>query len=250
MGIKIYHIDELEKFGWVTAIYTTKENSIWKFGKSGAQENLNLLIQSLGIASNSLTMISQAHTDKIKIIYNKDMGEMVTRPQETENCDGMITKEKWIMLFTIEADCVPIYIYDPVSHCIWMVHSGWKGTAKKIAVNAVKLMEEKYGANLSDIHIVLGPHICSSCYEVGWDVKDEFWILFTEEEINDIFTNSHSGKYDLDLGNAIKISLMKVGIQPEHFHDINLCTKETSYFCSRRRDKLEESMLTGVMLNS
>ena len=49
-------------------------------------------------------------------------------------CDGVITNEKNLMLLTVEADCVPVYILDPVKKAIGMVHSGWRGTVQRITV--------------------------------------------------------------------------------------------------------------------
>ena len=250
MSFKIFHVDALEKLGGVTAVYTTKERCVWKFGEEGAKENYEVLADALKVSTNDFTRIYQSHTDRIKVVTKDHKGEMVTREQVSEECDGMITDEAGIMLCTMEADCVPVYIYDPVKNAIGMVHSGWRGTAKEIAVNAIKLMGEKYGSDPGDIVVALGPHICGKCYEVGSELKDEFEENFSNEETDLFFINPHDDKFDLDLGKAIEISLIKAGVKKENFFDSCPCTKESDNLCSWRRDNpIRQSMLTGLMIN-
>ncbi|MBR4993062.1 MAG: laccase domain-containing protein, partial [Lachnospiraceae bacterium] len=64
------------------------------------------------------------------------------------------------------------------------------------------------------------------------------------------FINPHGDKFDLDLGKAIEISLIKAGVKKENFFDTCPCTKESDNLCSWRRDNpIRQSMLTGLMIN-
>jgi len=248
--IKYYTIEFLEKSSPVTAIYTTKADSAWKYGKDGSFQNCVRLANTLGIRPENMVMLNQTHTDGIRVITGAEGGEMVVRPMEQEGFDGMITDEKGLMLCTVEADCVPVYILDPKHPAIGMVHSGWKGTSKHIAANAVRLMEEKYGSRPQDILIAIGPCICADCYEVGAELKDEFTQMYSKEELDEIFIDPHEDKFKLDLKKAICISLQKAGVRRENIYDTGRCTKEDEELCSWRRDNpVMKSMLTGIMLN-
>ncbi|MBP5415146.1 MAG: peptidoglycan editing factor PgeF [Lachnospiraceae bacterium] len=247
--IKYYPVEALDETGLVISLYTTNRDSAWKYGKPGAEENCKRLADTLGIDINDMVMLNQTHSDGIRVITRKDAGEMVTRPLTKDGFDGMITNEKGLMLCTVEADCVPIYLLDPVHEAIGMVHSGWKGTAKEIGANAVRLMIKTYGSNPKDMLIAIGPCICADCYEVGAELKDEFAGRFSKTELEEIFVKPHGEKYNLDLKKAITISLKKQGIKTENIIDTGRCTREDDELCSWRRDNpVMRSMLTGIMM--
>ena len=67
------------------------------------------------------------------------------------------------------------------------IHSGWRGTLKRIVINAIHLMEEKFNSNPSGIEIYICPSILKCCFEVDKDVemlfKDEFHDINIDEFI-------------------------------------------------------------------
>ena len=70
----------------------------------------------------------------VKVVSRKNGGDgILRRLDESQPYNGLITNEKNLLLCTVEADCVPVYFYDPVKEVIAMVHSGWKGTVKRIS---------------------------------------------------------------------------------------------------------------------
>lgn len=246
-------ITELEDLGRVRAFYTTIERSAWKYGKEGAYDNCVALADEFGISTGDMVMLNQTHTTGVRLVTAADGGEMVERPETITGNDGMVTAERGLMLCTVEADCVPVYLYDPVKEAIGMVHSGWKGTAGCISAGAVRLMEDGFGCRPSDIHVAIGPCICGKCYEVGAELKDSFADRFSEEEMEQFFTDhiiSQAGeKYHLDLSRAIIISLTDAGILPENIFNTGICTRESEDLCSWRRDQpVMRSMLTGIIL--
>ena len=46
--------------------------------------------------------------------------------------DGLITKKKEVGLVITHADCQAVILYDPVTHSLANVHSGWKGSVLNI----------------------------------------------------------------------------------------------------------------------
>ena len=247
--MKYKSIGRLTETGLVTAFYTTIENYAWKFGRDGALDNFTDLAHTLGINREDMVMVQQKHTDRIKAVTHANGGEMITHIPSDNEYDGMITNEKNLLLCTLEADCVPVYLLDPVNSVIGMVHSGWRGTAANISVNAAGSMAENYHSKPEDLLIVIGPHICTSCYEVGAELMDDFSYKYTEPEMLRFFKNRKGDKYHLDLAQAIIISLERIGVKSENIYDTGLCTKESSDLCSWRRDNpVMKSMLTGIML--
>ena len=248
--IKYYHIEQFDRTDLVRTVYTTVADSAWKYGKEGSFQNCIRLANTMGIKPDNMVMLNQTHSDGIRVITHEDGGEMVVRPMTADGCDGMITSEAGIMLCTVEADCVPVYILDPKHPAIGMVHSGWKGTASHIVVRAIEKMMKTYGSKANDILVAFGPCICGNCYEVGSELRDEFAANYHADEIEAIFKPAQDDKYMLDLKKAIRISLKWTGIRGENIFDTGRCTKESADLCSWRRDNpVMKSMLTGIMLH-
>ena len=78
------------------------------------------------------------------------------------------------MIFTKYADCLPVYIYDPLKEVIGLVHSGWRGTLQEITLEAIKLMEKNYGTDRKNVYFAFGIGIGQENYEVGQEFKDLF----------------------------------------------------------------------------
>lgn len=244
-----HSIDVLENTGLVRAFYTTTRNSAWKYGKEGSLQNCIKLSDTISVPLDNMIMLNQTHTNGIRVVSNKEAGEMVVKPISTDGNDGMVTDTKGLLLCTVEADCVPIYILDPVKKAIGMVHSGWRGTAGLIGVNAICKMKEQYGSDAKDIIAVIGPCICKDCYEVGSELISYFQDTYSIEEIERFFTYRKDDKYSLNLREAISISLVNAGLLRENIHDVGICTYETDDLCSWRRDNpVMRSMLTAMML--
>ena len=266
--MKYFSLPAFEKTGLVRTVFTTSENIAWKYGEKGCFENYSELGQSLGIKPDQMVKTIQKHTSIIRVVTKDNTGEGVSRPisPEYDEYDGLITNEKNLLLCTVEADCVPVYLLDTEKKVIGMVHSGWKGTVKRISEVAINLMVEKFGCNPANILSGLGPHICKNCYEVGQDVYDEF-ALGGFKELNRIFYRKNDKKseqkYLLNLEEAVKLTVMECGVPERNISSSGYCTLhsevtledeqgksgETIRFCSYRRTKSPcERMLTAIML--
>lgn len=85
--------------------------------------------------------------------------------------DGLVTSERGILTVVTVADCVPVYLFDPASSVLALVHAGWRGTAGGILARAVEAAV-RAGARVSELRVHLGPAICGDCYEVDRPVLD------------------------------------------------------------------------------
>ncbi len=92
-----------------------------------------------------------------------------------DHIDGLVTNLPGVTLVTAHADCIPLYLADPVKKAIGLLHAGWKGTLYNIASEGLRLMRENYGTNPADVIAVAGPGICGSCYEVDGEVAEKFF---------------------------------------------------------------------------
>lgn len=243
----LHHLTSLEKNGRITAFYTDKSNVSWPCNEPEKNNDYNELKAILKLELIDIARVPQTHSSRVIEITPREKGYGITQIAPT-GIDGMITRLPNILLCTVEADCVPLYLYDPVKNAIGMVHSGRKGSAELIGVNALEMMMDRYKTKASDVILAFGPCICKNCYEVSDDVLPEFKENFTQEEINSFTVHRCENKYLLDLKKAITISFMRKGVLAENIIDDTPCTLETSSLCSYRRDHGKDRMLTAIML--
>jgi len=122
--------------------------------------------REIGIADWPLMTAEQVHGSRIAIIDNP-----VTADREFAGCDGLVTNQKKVALGIHVADCCAVYIVDPKTPAIGLVHSGKKGTEQGIAVNAVRQMRENFGSDPADLVVQLSPCIRPPHYEIDFGAK-------------------------------------------------------------------------------
>ena len=254
MFVKYFSIPEMDKRGSVKTLYTTSSDIAWNYEDEKSRDNYLDLGRQLGISPENMVKTKQTHTDEVKIVSRENGGDGILRPiDEAHAHDGLITNEKNLLLCTVEADCVPVYFYDSVKEVIAMVHSGWKGTVKKISEVTIKKMKSAFGCQAKNMFVAIGPHICKDCYEVGADLYEEFGRSFGGQDAEKFFTSKSQEKYLLNLEAAVRFTLVQNGVPEANIFSAGVCTlhsqKEDCCFCSYRRTKSKsERMLTAIMM--
>ncbi len=186
--------------------------------RNGANKALRSSVFSkIGLEPENMVGIELIHS---KIVY------AVSAPQDVlgKQGDGFISITKNLSLSITAADCMPLYLYDPVTGCFGMLHSGWKGTG--IITEALNLAKTEYGSKPEDFSVIIGPHINDCCYEIEADRREYFASEFTPECITER-VNEVSGKTQLflSLAQANLHLLKKAGVKEEN---IAICTDCTS----------------------
>ncbi len=183
-GVVTLHSKLLDKSGFEKHCFTTKHGgvsegylastnlSFSRENRENVLENYRRVTTAVGIDMSAMALTCQEHTDIVREIDGsyKNCGFYISDTA----VDGYITNESGICLCVFVADCVPVLIADPVKRAVAAVHSGWRGTSMGITKNAVQLMCEKYGSNPKDMVAAIGPCINKCCYEVGYDVYEQF----------------------------------------------------------------------------
>lgn len=206
-------------------VYASMNLSFSRGDKEAAvQENYRRIARAIGFDWESVVTSDQTHTANVRVVTNRDKGCGLTKPRPYQDVDGMITNELGITLATFYADCVPLYLLDPVKKAIGLSHSGWKGTVGKIGKATVQAMEREYGTNPEDLIVAIGPSICQDCYEVSEDVIEEFQTVFLREQWDGLFYRKENGKYQLDLWEANRQIFLEARVKPENISIPNLCT--------------------------
>lgn len=89
-----------------------------------------------------------------------------------EGWDGHVTGSAGVLMAISVADCVPVYVADPGTGSVALLHAGWRGTAGGILRTGIEEISEGSGSPVSKLVIHCGISICGSCYEVGSEVAN------------------------------------------------------------------------------
>ena len=120
----------------------------------------------IGMGDWPLLTAQQVHGDKIAVIDRP-----VESDKEFKGCDGLITHQQKVALGIHVADCGAVYIVDPKTPAIGLVHSGKKGTELAIAAKAIEQMRQHFGSNPADLIVELSPCIRPPHYEIDFAVQ-------------------------------------------------------------------------------
>ncbi|UNC92851.1 peptidoglycan editing factor PgeF [Candidatus Contubernalis alkaliaceticus] len=112
--------------------------------------------------------LKQIHGSKVITVGKKR--EAFLNKEGVLEGDGLVTGQRGVILTMYSADCVIIFLFDPVKQVIGLGHAGWRGTVRGIGSELVKTMVNSFGSNAGDILVGIGPAIGACCYEVGFEV--------------------------------------------------------------------------------
>ena len=222
-----YFLEEKEKLSFFTFPKLRNIDSI-VYGFTTKNWTKKALIENFNLKNFSIISLKQIHSDKfhfLKEVYSKRLVG-----------DALITTIPNILLTVKTADCLPILIFDKEAKVVSAIHVGWKGVIRKFTKKVVLEIVDSLDIKPSLLFALLGPCICSKCYEVGEDVKE---ILEKEwDSFSDLLIPSHKeGKYQLDLRKANTIQLKEMGLKQGNIFHVDLCTKcNTKLFYSNRKE--------------
>lgn len=106
----------------------------------------------------------QVHGNRVHSITEKSDDLLL----QHADVDGLITNVSGQLLAIYVADCAAIYLADPVTRSIGLLHSGKKGTDGNILRKAVEQMRQEFGTRPSDLVCVVSPCIRPPDYEVDF----------------------------------------------------------------------------------
>ena len=194
------------------------------------RENRRLFLASVGAGEGSLAQPKQCHSARVM---------RADRWGPYESCDGLISNRRGLFLAVSVADCLPIFLADPVHKAIAAVHAGWRGTEAAIVTNAVRLMAREFGTSGSDLVAYLGPSARSCCYEVGPEVAQKF---------RDHVVERREGRLYLDIVKENVSQMVDVGVQERNIEVNPMCTiTEKLLLHSYRRDSSRSGRMLGVI---
>jgi copper oxidase (laccase) domain-containing protein len=135
--------------------------------KAGALKRLDRahheIRDSLGLADLPLATAQQVHGSEIRVLDSP-----VSSDRRFDASDGFITNQRRLALGVYVADCCAVYLVDPVTPAIGLVHSGKKGTELNIVGRAVEQMSGHFRSDPSNLVVQLSPCIRPPHYEIDF----------------------------------------------------------------------------------
>ncbi|MCI8865125.1 MAG: peptidoglycan editing factor PgeF [Lachnospiraceae bacterium] len=189
------------------------------------RENYRRMAHALGVDMGRMVLSHQTHTTHVRAVDEADAGKGLLRERDYQDVDGLVTNVPGITLVAFFADCVPLFILDPVHRAIGLSHSGWRGSVNRIGKETLDVMGREYGTRAGDVVACIGPSICRDCFEVGPEVAEKFSRAFSQRYWPQLYDKKEDGKYQLDLWRANQIIFTEAGVRPENIHTTDICTR-------------------------
>jgi len=201
--------------GWSTGPYSSR-NLGTHVGEDPevVRRNRDQLAEEVGVRTDRLFFMEQVHGSEVIVVDDS------SDPSALRRCDAMITKTPGTALVVLVADCAPLLLIGERTSAA--VHVGWRGLFAGIVEKVLDAMEsERFTA-------LIGPTICSSCYQVGADLYDQA-----------LERGFIVGNQRLDIPRSIiKILHDVAGTRVERAEWNGICTLESENHYSYRRDQL------------
>lgn len=203
-------------------------------------------------AGAGVWMPRQVHGTEIVVVEEQTPYDESSALQAVE-ADAVITqvKGRWIGVRT--ADCVPVLLYDPVTHTIAAVHAGWRGTVKHIVKKTVEQMQATMSVQPDNLLAMIGPSISPEAFEVGEEVVAEF-VKAGRAECVLRHQLSAYGQYlplakpHVDLWQSNAMDLLEAGLELDHIDCTPLCTfQNDSVLYSARQQGIETGRIVSAI---
>lgn len=239
-GIQYYQFERLGD-GLKQAVFTRRGGSSpepWASLNMGGsvgddpvrvRQNRNRALLAMNCTPESVFDVWQVHGTDVAIAEapRADQSRYI-------QADAILSNKPGITLLMRFADCVPIFLHDPVHKVIGIVHAGWMGTVHRMAQVAVETMQARFDSAPSEILAGIGPSIGPDHYEVGPDVIAQVRRSFGQQASSLLVDHAGAAHFDLWLAN--QLILEEAGIQ--QIEVAGLCTAcNISDWYSHRAEK-------------
>ncbi len=171
-GVTRYELAEWsEEYGIVAGV-TARDHqfdlSLWSETPIGtAMGRWQALRHAVGSGFDGVVVSRQVHGTELGVYHDPASGFLIC-----EGLDGHVSADAGLLLTVTVADCIPVYLVDPESRALGVLHAGWRGVAGRILERGIETLCEVARTVPANLVIHCGVGICGSCYEVGPEVSE------------------------------------------------------------------------------
>lgn len=185
-----------------------------------------------GVIPETCVSLDQTHGTALIEVNSLPLSDGLCNPESRQaDTDGLITHCVGATLITSHADCAPIFLFDPATRTIALLHSGWKGTLAGISEQAVNKLRDNFSVAPQNLQVAVGPMIGTRSYEVSLDLADQFTAKFGPSVVA-----MFDGRPHLDLFASIVIDLLRAGVESARHCPRPPDTYTSTLWSSFRRD--------------
>ncbi|MBU0548345.1 MAG: peptidoglycan editing factor PgeF [Candidatus Omnitrophica bacterium] len=207
----------------------------------GSLESRKKLLSGIGIDYRDLICAKQVHGKKIAYVTGSNKGAgALDYESSVSDTDGFLTDKKNLPIAILTADCLSVFIYDPVRPAVGILHAGWRSTEKNICARGVSMMQEEFGSQTDRLLIGFGPSIRSCCCKMENSFKSNFPFGLI---------NRVDGIY-MDIALINTRQLVDCGVKQDNIFDPKLCTfsENNNFFSFRKEAESAGRMISVIML--
>ena len=156
---RVFQFEIFEKYPEIIQGLSKTEygNMSFRFGeKDKVLESRKKYFADMNVPPEKITGISLVHETKIFDIETSEGNGL--EPMDKDG-DILFTNKPDTYLFFIIADCLGIFIFDPVKKIISLTHAGWKGVNLEAPKITIQHFKEKYGSDPKDLIVGFTPAI-------------------------------------------------------------------------------------------
>jgi len=260
--IKYFNCRELDNTNLVVNAFTARTGGVsrtpfnnlnlsYNVGdeESRVAENRKIILDTLSIDYRTVVTAQQVHKDKIALVRKEDKGKAFKYSEGIAQTDALITDIPGVPLLMCYADCVPIFIFDPVKKAIALIHSGRKGTELELTLKTLFKMKKIFKTNPRSCLAAIFPSIGPCCYNIKEENKiDDYWLNGVKYNGEPISPQNKSGR-SLDLRKANYGQLIKGGVEKKNIFINEICTADhPELFFSYRRDKGNTGRMAAIFM--
>ena len=210
-------------------------------GTEDVLANRRNFLEPLGIDPHRIVCANQVHGSRVVYVDKLDAGKgALSAETAITNTDAFITDQKNIPLAIFTADCLSVFLFDPVKQAIGLVHAGWRGTKDDVSGKAVNFMKERFDSDPRDLLAAFGPLLAECCYEVTSEFKEYFERGIIQKNDRLYFDLRAVNKEQL-LGEGLKLANIS------YLSDCTACKNE-KYFSFRKEGSSAGRQMSVIML--
>ena len=190
---------------------------------SNVRQNRCRAFDVLNLSLDSVSTLWQVHGSKTIVVGN-ELCDPYTRG------DALVTNRVGVSLFLRFADCVPIFLVDPVRKAIGIAHAGWRGVVSGVIQAAVKTMVSHFRCQPYNILAGIGPSVGPDQYRIGPQVSEAIEQAFPR---TDLLLLNRNGRVHLDLWAASEQALRNCGVLAIETARLCTATHSEQFFSHR-----------------
>lgn len=137
--------------------------------------------------------------------------------------DGHTTATPGLLLLVTVADCVPVYLVDPSTRAVGLLHAGWRGVAAGMVEVGIEAMGSAHGSAVENLVMHCGVAISGPCYEVGNEVMEGLGLA-----------SASSGRQHVDLRSELARRATELGVRRVTVSDHCTAVEHQEFFSHRR----------------